>query len=250
MLSFFKYEWSIVRAVIAETNRIILARSVWIVATAVISALLFGLQQGSLQNGVSVALVSGIGTAATSYVVVWFVSTFRVPFLHYKQITPKFEIVDYWVHETEEKTYGKNNVVVDRCPSKYIQVKVVNCGVQSIACRPYLLKLEKCGPNDEWQDTGYDHSQELWWSMTGDNELSLDNEVPRLFNVMRCKKTENRLRFELGMPSPIPTFRYFNEQGSYRLTVGVAATNMATQMIVLEVDNTGEWEDFAVERIN
>ena len=65
-------------------------------------------------------------------------------------------------------------------------------------------------------------------------------------NVVRCKKPENRLRFELNMPSPIPTFRYFNDPGYYRLTVGVAATDMATQKIVLEVDNTGDWDDFAV----
>jgi len=236
-----------VMAVIAETNRIILARAIWVIATAGISALFFGLQQGSLQERVVVALSSGIGTAITLYVLVWSVSTFRVPYLHYKQVVPSFEIVAFSIHDTDEKRRAGTKVV-DKWKAKYIQVKVVNRGAESVTCRPYLLKSEKRGPNGEWQDTGYDHTQELWWSMTSGNELSLDEDVPRLFNVMRCKNTENRLRFELGMPLPIPTFQYFNDQGYYRLTVGVAATNMATQKIVLEVDNTGEWDDFAVVR--
>lgn len=245
MLRFFKYEWEMVRAVFAETNRIILARAIYVVATAVISALFFGLQQGSPHDRVMVALISAAGTAITLYLIVWLVCTFRVPYLHYKQLSPKFEIVDFSVHETEEKR-REGSKVIARWKAKYIQVKVVNRGVESVSCRPYLLKSEKRGPDGGWQDTGYDHTQELWWSMTGRNELSLDENVPRLFNVMRCKDSENRLRFELGMPLPIPTFQYFNDQGYYRLTVGVAATNMATQMIVLEVDNTGDWDQFSV----
>lgn len=251
MLRYVRYQCDFFQAVFRETHKFIAARMFWFVLIAVASAVVAWLLDPESVAAPQAIAAAILGVCAFSYLFVWCVNFFRVPYRRYIEaedlrslLTPQIRIDGFHIHQG----IGKDTSTLENkeWPIKYLQTQVVNLGVKSIICRPHVVRCEKLAEDATWRRAESDHNVELLWSATGKHELELDQNIPRSVNIVACAKPENRLRFEPKVP--IPFYRFFNETGTYRLTVRVAARDQPTQEIVLEVENPEDWNAFAVRQ--